>query len=78
MDLEVIILDEISQTLSDPMDCSPPGSSIHGILQATVLEWGAINMFRAHAKPHRKFDGPRVCVFEAANSSNLQAKNCWF
>ena len=29
-------------TLSDPMDCSPPGSSIHGILQAKVLEWGAI------------------------------------
>ena len=29
-------------TLSDPMDCSLPGSSIHGILQARVLEWGAI------------------------------------
>ena len=36
---------EIAQsclTLSDPMDCSPPGSSIHGIFQARVLEWGAI------------------------------------
>jgi len=31
-----------SPTLSDPMDCSPPGSSIHGIFQARVLEWGAI------------------------------------
>ena len=29
-------------TLSDPTDCSPPGSCIHGILQARVLEWGAI------------------------------------
>ena len=29
-------------TLGDPMDCSPPGSSIHGIFQARVLEWGAI------------------------------------
>ena len=28
--------------LSDPMDCSPPGTSIHGIFQARVLEWGAI------------------------------------
>ena len=28
--------------LCDPMDCSPPGSSIHGIFQARVLEWGAI------------------------------------
>ena len=36
---------EVSQscpTLSDPMDCSPPGSSAHGIFQARVLEWGAI------------------------------------
>ena len=29
-------------TLGDPMDCSLPGSSIHGIFQARVLEWGAI------------------------------------
>ena len=29
-------------TLTDPMDCSPPGSSAHGIFQARVLEWGAI------------------------------------
>ena len=29
-------------TLSDPMNCSPPGSSVHGICQARVLEWGAI------------------------------------
>ena len=29
-------------TLRVPMDCSPPGSSIHGIFQARVLEWGAI------------------------------------
>ena len=29
-------------TLSDPMDCSLPGSSIHGIFQARVLEWGDI------------------------------------
>ena len=30
------------QTLCDPMDCSLPGSSVHGIFQARVLEWGAI------------------------------------
>ena len=29
-------------TLRDPMDCSPPGSSVHGIFQARVLEWRAI------------------------------------
>ena len=31
-----------SPTLGDPVDYSPPGSSIHGIFQAKVLEWGAI------------------------------------
>ena len=31
-----------SLTLCDPMDCSLPGSSVHGIFQARVLEWGAI------------------------------------
>ena len=33
-------------TLSNPMDCSPPGFSIHGIFQARVLEWGAIAFSR--------------------------------
>ena len=32
-------------TLHDPMDCSLPGSSIHGIFQARVLEWGAIAFY---------------------------------
>ena len=32
----------IHSTLSDPMDCSPPGSSVHGIVQAKVLGWVAI------------------------------------
>jgi len=32
-------------TLSDPIDCSPPDFSIHGIFQARVLEWGAIEQW---------------------------------
>ena len=39
---------EVAQScliLSDPMDCSFPGSSVHGIFQARVLEWGAIAFF---------------------------------
>ena len=32
-------------TRSDPMDCSLPGSSVHGIFQARVLEWGAITFW---------------------------------
>ena len=30
---------QLCPTLRDPMDCSPPGSSVHGIFQAKVLEW---------------------------------------
>ena len=33
---------QLCPTPSDPMDCSLPGSSVHGIFQARVLEWGAI------------------------------------
>ena len=33
-------------TLCDPMNCSPPGSSVHGILQASILEWVAISFSR--------------------------------
>ena len=33
---------QLCPTLSDPMDCSLPGSSVHGTVQAKVLEWGAI------------------------------------
>ena len=35
---------ESCPTVSDPMDCGPPGSSVHGIFQARVLEWGAIGI----------------------------------
>ena len=35
-------VDQLCLTPSDPMDCSLPGSSVHGIFQARVLEWGAI------------------------------------
>ena len=37
-------------TLSNPMDCSLPGSSVHGIFQARVLEWGAIAFSRVDAE----------------------------
>ena len=38
-------------TLCDPMDCSPPGSSVHGILQARTLEWVAIPFCRGSSPP---------------------------
>ena len=38
-------------TLYDPVDCNPPGSSVHGILQARILEWAAISFFRGSSRP---------------------------
>ena len=38
-------------TLCDPMDCSPPGSSVHGILQARILKWVAISFSRGSSWP---------------------------
>ena len=48
---------EVAQScpnLNDPMDCSPPGSSIHGIFQARVLEWGAIAFSGDKPREHIK------------------------
>ena len=42
---------QLCPTLSDPMDCSLPGSSVHGIFQARVLEWGAIAFSSKHLYP---------------------------
>ena len=59
-------------TLSDPMNCSPPGSSVHGIFQARVLEWGAIafsdkypynEQFSVFTRSLSLFPSPAVCHF---------------
>ena len=50
----LLVLSEVAQscwTLCDPMDCSLPGSSVHGIYQARVLEWVAISFSRESSKP---------------------------
>ena len=42
---------QLCLALCDPMDCSPPGSSVHGILQARILEWVAISSSRGSSWP---------------------------
>ena len=42
---------QLCPILCDPMDCSPPGSSVHGILQARTLEWAAISFFGGSSWP---------------------------
>ena len=41
---------QLCPTLFDPMDCSPPGSSVRGFLQARIPEWVAISSFRGSSR----------------------------
>ena len=47
-------------TLCDPMDCSLPGSSVHGISQARVLEWIAISSSRGSSQPRDRTQVSRI------------------
>ena len=46
-----VLLAQSCPTLCDPMNCSPPGSSVHGILQARIMEWVAIAFSRGSSRP---------------------------
>ena len=46
-----VLVTQSCPTLCDPMDCSPPGSSVHGILQARILEWVAYPFSRGYSQP---------------------------
>ena len=87
MDKKVKSESEVTQscaTLHDPMDCSAPGSSIHGIFQARVLEWvpfpsplgcyyvlGIVNIASMNIEVH-------VCCFELYfRSIYAQVGDCW-
>ena len=51
---------QLCPTLCDPMDCSPPGSSSHGLFQARILEWVAISFFRGSSRPGIEPGSPAV------------------
>ena len=46
-----VLVAQLCPTLSDPIDCSPPGPSVLGILQARILEWVAIPFSRGSSRP---------------------------
>ena len=46
-----VLVAQSCPTLCDPMDCNPPGSSVHEIFQARVLEWVAISFSRGSSQP---------------------------
>ena len=45
-----VLAAQLYPTLCDHMDCSPPGSSVHGIIQSRILEWGAISFSRGSSQ----------------------------
>ena len=53
-DLILLLFSPLCRTLCDPMDCRPPGSSVHRILQARILEWVAISTFRGSSLPRHQ------------------------
>ena len=53
-------------TLCDPMDCNLPGSSVHGILQARILEWVAMPLLQLFCVTLLKYDS-RVVLYDGAS-----------
>ena len=49
-----VLVAQLCPTLCDPMYCSPPGSSVHGIFQARILEWVAISFSRGYFQPRNQ------------------------
>ena len=64
-------------TLCDPVDCSPPGSSVHGILQARILEWVAISSSKGPSWPRDWTCFPGVSC-TAGDSLLLSHPGNWF
>ena len=62
-------------TLCDPMDCSPPSSSVHGILQARILEWLAVSFSRGSSQPRDRTHVAYIC--QAGSSPLLSNKKKW-
>ena len=83
--LHCVLVSEVSEvaqscpTLCDPMDCSLPGSSVHGIFEARVLEWVAISFSRGSTQMYIK-----IALFKTCNPLGsslifiLYAKNIFF
>ena len=63
-------------TLCDPIDGSPPGSPIPGILQARTLEWGAITFYGPNArKPKDKWKGAQIEEVRVKTQHNREDSN---
>ena len=55
-----VLIAQLCPTLCDPMDCNPPGSSVHGILQARILKWVAIPFSRGSSQLRDQTQAPCI------------------
>ena len=69
--LKVLVI-QLRPTLCDPMDCSPPGFSVHGVLQARILEWVAISFSRGSSQP-----SDQTCIPASLFSNDLALHIRW-
>ena len=67
-----VLVTQLCPTLCDPMDCSPPGSSVHGIFQARILEQVAIPFSRGSSQPR---DQTQVCSIASNSLSSEPRRN---
>ena len=65
---------DLSVILCDPVDYSPPGSSVHGILRARILEWGAISSSRGSSRTKAK---TRISCISYVDKWNLHLRATW-
>ena len=85
LDILEVKWNEVTQscpTLCDPMDCSPPGSLVHGIFQAWILEWLAISFSRGSSWTRDRTQvshivGRRFTVW-AEGTANMHLMTDWF
>ena len=70
-------VDQSCLTLSDPMDCSPSGPSVHGIFQARVLEWGAIAFSEGLPRFKKKVPGSKFYWMQLTSLQGNQVHCEW-
>ena len=74
----VVLVAQSYPTLCNPMDCSLPGSSVHGILQARILEWIAIPLSRGSSQPRDWTCVSYIAGTIWATGKSVNAGETWF
>ena len=69
-----VLAAQLCPTLCNPMDCSPPGSPVHGILQARIMEWVAISFSRGSSRPR---DRTRISCITGGCFTILATREAW-